>query len=82
MITLFDTDAKKSVFSASIGSFTDNTTVNLYPRKSQPGWVWVVWGAGIAEIGSGAIIAEGILIDGPIDMAAIEAVRNAFKHVQ
>lgn len=76
---LFDEDAEISVFRASANE--NDRHVNVYPRKSQPGFVYCVWGPGVGEIGTDAILDGGVIKSLVLADAASEAVDALFNNV-
>ena len=42
-VTLFQKDCEVGIFRASVGEYPEPLSVNVYPRKSQPGFVWLIW---------------------------------------
>ena len=68
---LFDEDSGLSVFRGSCDA--QKRWVNLYPRKRASGFVYCIWGPGVATIGTMAIVGGGVTDSRPLVGAAQEA---------
>ena len=84
---LFDTDTRRSVFSAwfcDFRRFDDDDpafrAVNLYPRKSRRGFIYCIWKPGVSEIGLDAIVDGGITRSKSFDRAVLEATAALLRH--
>ena len=78
---LFDEDSQLSVFRGSCDAH--KRWVNVYPRKTADGFVYCIWGPGVAAIGTLAIVGGGIVTGSkPLVDAAQEAVAAMFEHIE
>ena len=77
-LKLLDTDAKVSVFAAEVGEFRKRHSVHVYPRKTGPGFIWVVRGPMDLDDVDACVIDGGLRVD-PIRAAAAFAVRKLFQ---
>jgi len=63
---LFATDTEKAVFRASLD---EGLAMCLYPRKSEPGYVYCIWQGSVLDLGLDAIVEGGLI---GLDMKSFE----------
>jgi hypothetical protein len=77
-----------SVFSAELGRpyhvhperNPDYRAVHIYPRKDEPGWVWLVWQNGPKEDDLHAIMDGGTMLGGDVKDAVPRGIACLFAN--